>query len=61
MNGSWYYFYGSGAMAKNWLAAGSDWYYLGEDGAMKNRLQSVKGAVGIICTIRMILMEESGE
>ena len=30
-------------MAKNWLAAGSDWYYLGEDGAMKTGWQLVGG------------------
>lgn len=43
IDNTWYYFYGSGAMATEWINLGGTWYYLGSNGVMRTGWQMIGG------------------
>ena len=43
VDGKWYYFTQSGAMATGWVLVNNVWYYLEESGAMATGWKVVKG------------------
>ena len=44
INGTWYYFDGSGVMSTNWEKVNGTWYYFNTDGAMRTSWQKVSGS-----------------
>ena len=43
INGTWYYFVSSGAMATGWQKVGNTWYYFAPSGAMQTGWQKING------------------